>query len=785
MSSCRSRPTDIWRAVARTLAILLLWMGAGAARASWFGQPCPGPGLIAVEDHEVFLHVRRNEADDGSDESLRVLRDGRLLARPEILSDWGVSAPQEKAQADGEGGYWQALDNVAGLEYRYDSCTQELLVDLSHTERARKLVEASSRTHPQPQLADTPGGYINVDAQAATGSLPSWNALTEIGGFAGAGHGVAQMLIQEGRALRLDTNWTLDDPAALRQWVVGDAISREAPGRRPARFGGLSWGTEFRLQPDVVTFPLPALRGDAVLPSSVDVYVNGMLRQHDEVPEGPFELRGVPVTSGGGEMHVVVRDLLGREQTLAQPFYVSPSLLREGLSDYRFDAGWLRQRYGLSSSAYGPAFGALAYRIGFSDRYTGSFGADLGRGHQGAGLGLTTQLGLAGIEFGTGNLELGGSHAARGSGAQAQFGLQHNGAAFSASLDLRAATPDYESLGDSQRAARYASSLHAGLPLGSSGDSLSATVIAEKRRDEPALRLYSLNYSMRLGADWLLGAQATRIRSATDDWVLGLGLTWLLGSGSTGGYVQHSAAANLVRASWQQQPAQTMGLGYQLDAEHGLGDRAIGQARWAQERGVMTAGAELGEHGSAFRYGLQTGLALLGGSLFPTRPVQGSFAVVEAGGVEGVRIYRDHQLVSRTGPDGLALVPDLRPYEPNQIGIELNDLPIEQRVDVEQIVVAPYARSGVAVRFPVSAPAQQRWLRLRRDDGSWLPADARVFVLGGHGEALLGSEGRVLLQAASATAQLRAQWQDGRCRVQLQPEQAGGAELELVRCRDY
>lgn len=45
-----------------------------------------------------------------------------------------------------------------------------------------------------------------------------------------------------------------------------------------------------------------------------------------------------------------VRDATGREQIVLQPIYSSIKLLKEGLTDFSYEAGWLRSNFGLSSN---------------------------------------------------------------------------------------------------------------------------------------------------------------------------------------------------------------------------------------------------------------------------------------------------------------------------------------------------------------------------------------------------------------------------------------------------
>lgn len=772
----------------------------GVAQAAWFGAPCPGPALIPIDDHEIFLRLRTHEADPGYDEPLRLLRGGRIQVRPETLSGLKLSVPDGRSQPDGSGGYWQSLDDVPGLEYRYDSCTQELLLDLSRTRRAANIVVAETGTRlPQPALV--PGGFLNLDVQAVSGDQSSFAGISELGAFAGSGHGALTLLQRGPQTLRLDTQWIFDRPQTQTQWVLGDSIAREAPGRRAVRFGGFSWGREFSLRPDIVTFPLPSLRGDAVLPSSVEVYVDGVLRQREDVPPGPFELQSVPVNSGGGQMRAVVRDLLGREQVLAQPFYVTPILLREGLSDYRLEAGWLRKAYGARANDYGPAFAAAVYRLGWDPTRSVTVHMDADELRQSVGTGLVAQLG----HWGAASAEIAASRSDQGEGMHGALGYSQNAGLLSVSLELRAASEGYAALGDEQKPAHYVLSARAGAPM-PGGGSVSVTAIAQSSRSPEVmtgesqdaaqtLRVFSLNYSGRLATHWLLGAQLSHTRTQRDDWIAGLGLTWVLGSVSSASAYVQGGVAETARLGWQRQSEEVLGWSYQVDVEHApalaaTANRALGQLRWTQERGVMSAAVETGAGKPALRYGLQTGLAWMGTSLFSGRPVQGSFAVVEVGDVEGVRVFHDHQLVARTDAEGIALVPDLRPYEPNTLSFQLSDLPIEQRADAEEVTVIPYARSGMAVRFPVAAAAQDRWLRLRRADGRWLPDGASIRVIadqeGGRPEILTGTDGRVLLRGVPDDATLEAVWPDGSCRTQLRPQYKSAENSDtILLCGPY
>src|SRR4029079_1806519 len=97
-----------------------------------------------------------------------------------------------------------------------------------------------------------------------------------------------------------------------------------------------------------------------------------------------------------------------------------------------------------------------------------------------------------------------------------------------------------------------------------------------------------------------------------------------------------------------------------------------------------------GAHG--WRAETRGSIAALGGEVFAAREISDAFAVVDAGGFEGVRVYLENREIGTTNAHGRLLVPSLRPYESNQLRVESVDLPINARADKPSLRVAPYYR---------------------------------------------------------------------------------------------
>src|SRR6185312_10772244 len=98
------------------------------------------------------------------------------------------------------------------------------------------------------------------------------------------------------------------------------------------RMGGVRFGTRFDLQPYFSPSPLPAFMGSVTLPSTAELYINGLRRYSGQVPAGPYRFENLPVVSGAGQATLVLTDALGQVTTLAFPIYGTTALLKKGLS---------------------------------------------------------------------------------------------------------------------------------------------------------------------------------------------------------------------------------------------------------------------------------------------------------------------------------------------------------------------------------------------------------------------------------------------------------------------
>ncbi|MHB8237208.1 MAG: fimbria/pilus outer membrane usher protein [Acidithiobacillus ferrivorans] len=89
--------------------------------------------------------------------------------------------------------------------------------------------------------------------------------------------------------------------------------------------------------------------------------------------------------------------------------------------------------------------------------------------------------------------------------------------------------------------------------------------------------------------------------------------------------------------------------------------------------------------------------------MFASNTINDSFAIVDTNGFGNIRVLDENRLVGRTDSAGQLLVPDLRSYDVNHLAIDPNDVPITATLPYATRNVRPPYRSGVVVKFPISA----------------------------------------------------------------------------------
>lgn len=714
---------------------------------------------------EVFLVVVINQQEQGVAFLLR--SDDRLFAGAQDLRRWRLHLPDTPPlNRDSEDFY--ALDTLAGLSYELNESSQTLTVQAPPSLFDATKLKGTVTDFSAPTPA-SPGGFLNYDVSASHAQgRTSTSGLLELGGFAGWGTAQTRLLARDlngkATAVRLDTTWTRDQPLKVASLRVGDAISGTSSWGGAVRFGGVQWTTNFSTQPGFIAFPLPAVSGEAALPSTVDLYVGSALRMSREVPSGPFNIQDLPVTTGQGDARLVVRDILGREQVITQPFYVTPRLLKPGLQEYSYELGFVRRNFGTDSNNYGRALAVGTHRLGITEQFTGEIHGELLGHQQTLGLGGVLMLPAAGVLSGS----FAASHSDRGVGGLLALGLQRQGRYVSFGANTQRASQRFAKLGlqPDALAPRQISQMFVNLATTAYG-SFRANYTQQAFRDRTGNKILTAGYSRKIGSKGNLTASVTRLLSGDAKTTFNLSFSLPLGN-RTNASINTSAQPGREQASLQVNrsvPAGS-GVGYRLAAGVGDSDRLAVEVRAQNGIGSYNLAVDQLEGQTAFRGSASGGVAFLGDSAFLSRRITDSFAVVQVPDYSDVGIYADNQLVARTDADGNALLPRLRPYQKNTVRIEQADLPFDAQIDAIQLDAVPYFRSGLLLRFPVKR-SRGALLTVVLENGEPLPAGALAEIIEDSGEENevfpIGLRGELYLTGLGASNRVRVTWLEQRC----------------------
>lgn len=729
--------------------------------------------VIAPPAHEALLDVRINGIPAHTPEHILHLDTGRLAALPEAFLRWRIRPPAV-APILHEGEEYLPLDSVKGLSYQIDQATQTMLLEGSADVFISTAIDSTPGilTRPTPP---SPGGFFNYDFSSLNNAgNTNTSGLLELGGFNRLGVGTGTFLWQNvgdsKGVTRLETTWTHDRPDQMYRLRLGDAVGRAGTWGRAVRFGGMQWGTSFDTQPGFVPFPLPGARGEAVLPSTLDVYVNNALRLRRDIPAGPFEISNLPVVTGQGQVQLVVRDLLGRQQVITQPYYASPTLLRQGLSDYSYEFGFVRQNFGLTDNDYGPGLATATHRLGITDHFTRELRAEVLRDQQTAGL-SGAYLWPA---LGTGNASVAISHGPTGNGGLLSLGVEHQSTRFSFGLQNQINSSQFAQLGliPGSSSPRQTFTTRAGYASGGTG-SFSLNYVRQSFWEQEENKLISASYSVALGQDYYLSIFALENLNSSTNRSIGVTITRPLGSRtSASANVTHRTGGDSATARVQQNLPEGSGFGYRLLAENGTNERIEAGGFMRNNVGTYSAEASQSPNTTSYRLGASGGIAFLGG-VFPSRRIDNSFAVVKTDEYPDVKIYRDNQPVGRTDRQGMAMVPNLRAYEQNSVSIEPADLPLDAQVDALRFKITPYLRSGVMVEFPVR-PAKGGTITIVLENGSHLPAGAVVRIVGKPEEFPVAYRGEAYLTGLAKINELQVTWKDQECRIKVEVPPGAG-----------
>lgn len=603
-----------------------------------------------------------------------------------------------------------------------------------------------------------------VDTRFVRGDFSAWNSTR----FA-TNNPAGQAAI-----VRLDSGATLNMPDRMLSATLGDFISVGPASARAVRLGGLRFGTDFALRPDLVTYPLPDFTGAVAVPTGLDLVVNDRRFRAGDIEAGEFTVRNVPVPVGRGKLGVIVRDFLGRERVDAVNYYTSRALLAKGLSQYGINVGAVRRNYGRLSNDYGPWAATAHLRHGISNRLTVEPMFELAKGFASVGFSSTLSTG----NFGMLNLD------ARASRLDASVGsvpiIRRRGSLFGASfesvgdlvsiqIEARKVSKDFDDIasvsGDRPPPSFISSSIN--FDLETLGNFRLTAVRQKQQRRAVApgeFRLSDvLTASYRKSFRGInLFVDATHQRADRASTSLLFGISMQFGNHTNAQANVSRQGGNLqANAGLYRLDAVPGEVGYAVTAGAGNIEQGSALVAYRGEWGRVEAQAEVVEGKAAARVSAGGSLLFADGHLFASRRLDNGFALVRTGKVGGVGIEQENRPMGRTGRSGYKLLTDFPAYVPQKIAIDPKSLPdMAVARKLSAMIVIP-ARSGTVVDLDVEH-FQPALFRLVHVDGRQVSPGTVVQAFPSKSEYIVGFDGMIEINGWHDDDELRFQAEDDR-----------------------
>lgn len=567
--------------------------------------------------------------------------------------------------------------------------------------------------------------------------------------------------------IRYDTTLTLTNEDDATELNVGDVISDSLSWSSSVRMGGIRYGRDFSLRPDLVTWPLPEFSGEAAVPTSVDVFINGYRAGNTRLQPGPFTLTNLPYINGAGDAVLVTTDALGRQVSTTLPFYVASDVLKSGLSDGAVTVGSLRRNYGIDNFDYGPAAGSGTLRYGLTDYLTLEGHTEAAEELALGGAGAVLKLG----QYGVVNTSWTQSRMRGNSGGQFDWGYQYSTSTFSVATQHSRRDRGFGNLALYDQTALYEYDENNRQPIASlsrntdqysltfnMGDfgNVGAAWIGVRSFDNQKTELLNLSWSRNLWGSSSINLAASR-DNQRGDWTYGMSLQIPLGDRDSAAFSMENTptSGNTQRLNYNHAMPTDGGFSWNMAYARQSQARSYQQGTlgW-RNNNIELQGGGYGERNMMTWWGEALGsLVLMDGEVFAANRINDAFVVVSTGGQPDVPVNYENQPVGSTNKNGYLLISGVSAYYPASYSINTLNLPADTRLTETERKVALRRQSGYLVEFPMQQERVASVI-LHDENGQPLPLTSQVYRQG-KPTAIVGYDGIAWLESLNEVNDLR------------------------------
>lgn len=721
-----------------------------------------------------------------------VSKQGELYASPDVLQAMGFKDIDENQSLI-------ALNDIAGLQQDFQQEFQALSLsiplDRLNVERREFIHENSDSI----EVSKGTGlllnydlyGYHSSDQYKSLSAITEWRFFNPYGVLSNtSSYQTSRSPFQnrwQNEAVRLDTQWETSWPSKAISLRLGDTLTGSLPWSRSTRIGGIQLSRNFSLQPYVSTAPLPSFLGEAALPSTAELYIEGIKQYEQKVPSGPFEIQTMPYISGAGNATMVLTDIQGRQQRVNLPFYSTTMLLKQGLADWSVEAGYVRKDYGIRSNHYArEEMFSASLRYGLTNWITAELHAEGTRELFNYGVGANVRLGQLGVLSGSYSSSRFNNDPTEIRGHMHTIGYQWQGKHFHINAHLNKADKNYKDIAFlyGSEYPKINQTISSGLNLGKWG-SLGVSYIKLGFFEQEENRYINAYWSKSIGRSTHLSVNYNKNLNGSGESSVYFGISFSLGrdyrvsSSITSSGGQQRYAVDINKAT-----RENMGWSWNLQSSHADSMSSLyANANYRGRYGDYGLGGQWDNNHRAGYLSASGSIVAMSGGVFPGRRITDGFAVVSTNGIPDVPIKLNNNMYGTTNSSGLLLVSPLNAYQHNKVDIDPMRLPANMSIDKIGADVSTQTKSGTRVLFKLE-PIRAATLVLQDEEGVPLRLGTQVLLNRKH-STMVAYDGIVYLERLEDTNILEIKNEQMSCTIEFDysSEEATIPKLGPFVCR--
>jgi outer membrane usher protein len=617
------------------------------------------------------------------------------------------------------------LSAVLDVTYKFDEKSLTVAIIGKTTEVQKTSVDLFSlKSAPQnvyyPRETSAFLNYGLTYSYSSTDGFQSFTAINKVGVSSGDVYFTSDSQYtkteQSSSFVRLQSSATYERLGDLQWLVLGDQFANSGDLGSTVNMGGIGFSKVYKLDPYLITQPVMDLKGTVTLPTQAEIYLDGTLVGKQMIAPGSFDLKNLYSYTGAHNIDLVLRDPFGNIQRISNPAYFSTQLLREGLHEYSYNVGFLREQYGVESNDYGKAVFSAFHRYGLTNALNIGARAEGGDGVYNGGISTAFLVPWAG-QFA---LSLAGSSANGDKGSAGSFQYSYQLGSFNTNVLLRAYSRDYATISsvvsdstnstNSTDSTKYAESLGMGFMVDTLG-SFSLNYASIETYGGVSTRVTAASYSRVLSRITSLFATASTTQSSSSNRInavfigLNINFDWNL-RGSV--QYNHSGDTNSETVQLQKDTPVGEGVGYRLSLnQNDTGSTTTKTLspfiQYNARYGVLTFDSTIqnssGVTSELYNLSVAGSFVYTGGFSGISRPVNDSFSIVMADKVQGAAVSNNGQEIGKTDSSGTLVVPTLTSYNRNQITLDTKNIPIDYSISDVNRTLTPSLWSGSCVYF--------------------------------------------------------------------------------------